>query len=69
MSIKDIQDQQEKRKMDDEYKNHQMTNLADSINRAMIGDLSGLTKGGCLTKVITTVIIIGILFYLLLFNN
>jgi hypothetical protein len=42
-----------------------MINLADSINRSKIGDLGELIKGGCFTKIITTVIIIGILFLIL----
>jgi hypothetical protein len=59
----DIRDKQDKRKTE-EYKKHPMTNFADSINRSMIGDLGELTKGGCLTKIITSVTIIGILFLL-----
>ncbi|MEG6615948.1 hypothetical protein V6C27_05830 [Peptococcaceae bacterium 1198_IL3148] len=54
---------EDKHKME-EYKGNSMINLADSINRSMIGDLGGLTKGGCLSKIITAVIIIGMLFFL-----
>lgn len=61
MGIKDRQDKQEKRKIE-EYKKHPMSNLADSIDRSQIGNLGDLTKGGCLTRIITTVIIIGVLF-------
>ena len=56
-------DEQDKRKIE-EYKKKPMINFADSINRSMIGDLGELTKGGCLTKIITAVIIIGILLFL-----
>ncbi|HHV35693.1 MAG TPA: hypothetical protein GXX59_08990 [Syntrophomonadaceae bacterium] len=46
-------DEQEKRKIE-EHKKHPMINFADSINRSMIGDLESLTKGSCLTRIITT---------------
>lgn len=46
------------KKQSEEYKKHPMNNLSDSINRSMVGDLKSLTKGGCLTNVITLVIII-----------
>lgn len=39
-------------------------NLGDSINRAMVGDMGALAKGGCLTKIITVVIIFGGFFIL-----
>ncbi|KMT22468.1 DUF6366 family protein [Clostridium cylindrosporum] len=70
MNINDGQDKEEKRKIE-EYKKHPMINLADSINHSKIGDLSQLTKGGggCLIRIITTVIIIGILFFLLRTSN
>ena len=61
----DIRDKQDKRKIE-EYKKNPMINFADSINRSMIGDLGELTRGSCLTKIITIVIIIGILFFLFL---
>lgn len=60
MDIKDERSKQEKHKTD-EYKKRPMINLSDSINRSNIGDLSELTKGSCLTRIISTVIIIGIL--------
>ncbi|MDD2212446.1 MAG: DUF6366 family protein [Clostridia bacterium] len=63
MDIRDKKDKQNKRKIE-EHKKNPMINFADSINRSMIGDLGELTKGGYLTKIITTVIIIGILFFL-----
>lgn len=63
MEIKDEQDKQEKRKIE-EYKKSPMTNFADSINRSQFGDLRGLTQGGCLNQIITTVMIIGILLFL-----
>lgn len=69
MDIKDKkEDKQSKRKIE-EYKKHPMINFADSINRSMIGDLGELTKGGCLTKIITAVIIIGVLFFLFRCSN
>ncbi|TEB04075.1 hypothetical protein Psch_04204 [Pelotomaculum schinkii] len=63
MDLKGEQNKQDKRQIE-EYKKHPMINFADSINRSMIGDLGALSKGGCLTKVIITVIIIGVLFIL-----
>lgn len=63
MDIEDEQDKQEKRKRE-EYKKNPMINFADSINRSRFGDLGGLTQGGCLNQIITTIIIIGILFFL-----
>lgn len=63
MDKRDEEDKMDKRKID-EYKRNPMINLADSINRSMIGDLGELTKGGYLNKIITTVIVIGILCFL-----
>ena len=57
----DKRDEQEDRRKMEEYKKHPMSNFSDSINRSMIGDIGQLAKGGCLTRIITTVIIIGIL--------
>ncbi|AHF07897.1 DUF6366 family protein [Desulfitobacterium metallireducens] len=68
MDINDEQDKQEKHKIE-EYKKNPMTNFADSMNRSQFGDLRGLTQGGCLNQIITTVIIIGILFFLSQFIN
>ncbi len=51
-----------------EYKKHPLTNFADSINRSMIGEPGELTRGGCLARITTTVIIIGILTILYLFT-
>ena len=62
----DIRKKEDKRKME-EYQKHPMTNFADSINRSMIGEPVELTRGGCLTRIITTVILIGIPFLLYLF--
>ena len=61
MDKKTEQDKQDKRKIE-EYKKNPMINLADSINRAQMGDLSGLTKRGLINTIITIVVIIGILF-------
>ncbi len=52
------QDDQDKKQIE-EHKKNPMGNFSNSINRSMIGDLGALTKGGCLTRVITLVIIIG----------
>lgn len=68
MHINDEKDKQEKRKVE-EYEKNPMTNFADSANRSQFGDLRGLTQGGCLNQIITTVIIIGILFFLSRFIN
>ncbi|MFJ7977936.1 DUF6366 family protein [Peribacillus sp. NPDC096379] len=51
-------DDQDKKQIE-EHKKNPMGNFSDSINRSMVGDLGALTKGGCLTKIITVVIIIG----------
>jgi len=51
-------EEQEKRQIQENKKNP-TGNLGDSINRSMAGDLGSLAKGGCLTKIITVVIIIG----------
>lgn len=47
------------RKQIDEHKKNPIGNFSDSVNRSMVGNLGGLANGGCLTKVITLVIIIG----------
>lgn len=53
-------DKEEQRKID-EYKKNPMANFADSANRSQIGDLNQLTKGNLLTRIITSVVIIGVL--------
>ncbi|MNN29400.1 hypothetical protein D3C81_1430000 [compost metagenome] len=53
-------DKEDKRKME-EYKKNPMANFSDSVNRSQMGDLSQLTKGSLITRIITTVIVIGIL--------
>ena len=58
-----LKDKQDKRQVN-EYQKNPMTNFADSINRTIVGDLEGLTKGGCLTRIITAIILIGGLFIL-----
>lgn len=58
---------EDKRKID-EYKENPMANFADSINRSKIGDLSQLTKGNWLTRIITSVIIIGMLLLIMFLN-
>ncbi|MBU3102033.1 DUF6366 family protein [Clostridium estertheticum] len=62
------QDREDKRKIE-EYKKNPMSNVADSMNRKMVGDLSQLTKGGCLTRIITSVIIIIIVYFLAHYIN
>ncbi len=57
---RDELDKEHKRRIE-EYKEHPMINLTDSINRYRFGDLVWLTKLGCLTKIII-VIFMGILF-------
>lgn len=59
----DRRDEQDKRRKE-EYGKHPMINFSDSINRSMIGDLGELTRGGCLTKIITAIIVIGIMIFL-----
>lgn len=51
-------DDQEKKQIE-EYKKNPMINFSNAVNRSMVEDLEALTKGGCLSKVITLVIIIG----------
>jgi hypothetical protein len=41
-----------------ELENNPMGSFADGVNRSMVGDLSGLVKGGCLTRIFTLIIII-----------
>lgn len=66
MDIRNEKEKQDNRKLE-EYKRTPTINLADSINRSMIGDPGELTRGSCLTRVITTVIIIGIIVFLFLY--
>lgn len=66
MDIRDENNKQDKRKIE-EYKKTPMINFTDSINRSIIGDPEKLTSGGCLTRIVTT-IIIGILFVYLYFH-
>lgn len=47
-----------------EWKRNPLSNIADSVNRSMVGDPSALASGGCLTKIITLVIVIIGLFVL-----
>ncbi|HEY5587372.1 MAG TPA: DUF6366 family protein [Candidatus Paceibacterota bacterium] len=59
----DGHDREDKRKIE-EYKKNPMANVADSMNRKTVGDLSQLTKGGCLTRIITSVIFIVIVYFI-----
>lgn len=54
-------DKEDKRKIE-EYEKNPMANFADSVNRSQIGDLSSLTKGSLLTRIITSIVVIAILF-------
>ncbi|MBT2738607.1 DUF6366 family protein [Bacillus sp. ISL-7] len=52
------EDEQEKNQ-NQVNKENPMGNLGEAINRSMVGNLGALANGGCLTKIITVVIIIG----------
>jgi len=59
-------DKLEKQQLE-EYKKNPTINMADSMNRAVTGDLGALTRGSFLTRIITTLVIIGgLLVFLLL---
>jgi len=53
----------------EEYKKNPMANLADSINRSIIGEPGELTRGRCLTRIATTVTLLGILLILYLLQR
>jgi hypothetical protein len=61
MDIKDEQDKLDNLKIE-EYKKQPTINLADSINRSMMGDLRGLTKGDYLTRIISSIAVVIILY-------
>jgi len=61
-------DKEDKRKME-EYKKNPMVNFADSVNRSQFGDLSQLTKGSLITRIITSVVAIVILSLIFLSIN
>ena len=52
------EDEQEK-KQNQVNKENPTGNLGEAINRSMVENLGALANGGCLTKIITVVIIIG----------
>ena len=56
-------DEQDKRQMK-EWKRNPMINLADSINRSMVGDPGAFAKNGCLTNILVLFILIIGLFLL-----
>ncbi len=60
-------EKQEKRQIE-EYKKKPFINFADSINRAVIGDWNALTRGGCLARILTTLVVIGGLLAFLYFR-
>jgi hypothetical protein len=35
-----------------------VSTFSDAVNRSMVGDLGAITRGGCLTKTVTVVIVI-----------
>ncbi|WP_446897697.1 hypothetical protein ACSVC9_11960 [Clostridium sp. LBM24168] len=61
-------DKEDKRKIEESKKNP-MGNLADSINHLQAGDPSQITKGSLLTRIITSVIIIGTLLLIFFVIN
>ncbi|AKG34346.1 hypothetical protein [Paenibacillus durus] len=63
----DNREEQEKKQIE-EYKKNPFINFADSINRSVIGDLGALTRGGCLVRIVTTLVIIGGLLVFLFFK-
>lgn len=63
----DNREEQEKMQLK-EYKKNPFINVSDSINRSEIGDLGAMTRGGCLVRLVTTVVIIGALLVLLLWK-
>ncbi|WP_068782448.1 hypothetical protein [Paenibacillus sp. GM2] len=59
-------DKLEQQKLED-YKKNPTINMADSINRSVSGDLEALTRGSFLTRILTTLVVIGgLLVFLLL---
>ncbi|QJC53908.1 hypothetical protein HGI30_21860 [Paenibacillus albicereus] len=52
----------------EEYKKKPFITFSDAFNRATIGDWNALTKGSCLFRIITTLVIIGGLAALLYFK-
>jgi len=60
---------EEEKLREKEWKSNPMSNLADSVNRSMVGDPSEITKGGCLTKILTLVIVVIGLFFLSRLSN
>jgi hypothetical protein len=48
----------EERMRKKEWERNPTINFSDSVNRSMVGDPSALARGGCLTKVLTLVIIV-----------
>ncbi|WP_333860122.1 hypothetical protein [Clostridium sp.] len=50
-------------------KKDSMANFADSVNRSYVGDLSQLTKGNLLTKIIVSIVVIGIILLIFFVIN
>ena len=51
--------------MDKDHKRGPMGIFADAINRSSVGDISALTKGGCLARIVVLVVIMFLLKYFL----
>ncbi|RXJ04500.1 hypothetical protein DS745_03710 [Anaerobacillus alkaliphilus] len=51
------QDEQDKMRVKD-WERHPTANVADSVNRSMAGDPGALMRGGCLTKIVTLILLI-----------
>ncbi|MGI6513844.1 MAG: DUF6366 family protein [Syntrophomonadales bacterium] len=68
MDIRNEKEKHDKRKLE-EYKKNPTVNLADSINRSIIGDPGELTRGSRFARVITTVIILGLITFLFLYSH
>ncbi|WP_117170333.1 DUF6366 family protein [Paraliobacillus sediminis] len=51
-------DRDRDRKSLEEHQKNPMGNFADSVNHSKTGDLGALAGGGCLTKIITLLVIV-----------
>ncbi len=59
----DNRDQPDKKRTE-EYRKHPAINLADAINRSVIGDPNALTGGSWHRRMITLVIVIAVIIFL-----
>lgn len=53
------QDDRDRKRLEEHQKNP-MGNFSESINRSETGDLGELTRGGCLSKIVIILIMIGV---------